>query len=98
MSGGGLAADSFGNLYFNTGNGTIDANSLVAPNDDYGDTVVKLALGANVDDWFTPFNQDALNTGGRGPGIQAESYCCRIALPPRSICWAPAASREFSIC
>lgn len=63
MSGGAVAVDSAGNIYFNTGNGTFDANSATAPNNDYGDSVLKLSNGATVSDWFTPFNQGALNAG-----------------------------------
>jgi hypothetical protein len=52
-SGGGLGADSAGNIYFNTGNGNFSANT---GGRDYGDTVVKLSPGGNVLDYFTPFD------------------------------------------
>ena len=63
MAGGAPAVDTFGNLYLSTGNGTFDGNSPSPPNDDFGDTVLKIATssGLFVDDWFTPFNQDFLN-------------------------------------
>jgi hypothetical protein len=58
MSGGGLAADASGNIFFATGNGTWDANDL-------GDSVVKLGAPSNaklpVLDYFTPFNQASLS-------------------------------------
>jgi hypothetical protein len=43
MSGSGPAADSSGNIFLATGNGTFDANSAAAPNSDYGDSIVKLS-------------------------------------------------------
>jgi hypothetical protein len=56
MAGGAPASDANNNLYLNTGNGTFDANSATAPNDDYGDSVLKLstAAGISVADYFTP--------------------------------------------
>ncbi|HEX4484974.1 MAG TPA: pyrrolo-quinoline quinone [Terriglobales bacterium] len=53
----GLSADSDGNVYVLTGNGTFDADSNGI---DYGDSFVKLNLTASglaVSDSFTPFNQ-----------------------------------------
>jgi hypothetical protein len=62
QSGGGLAADASGNIYFMTGNGNFDANN---GGRDFGDTLVKLATntGLRVSDYFTPFNQQCLNGG-----------------------------------
>ncbi|MGH9545847.1 MAG: hypothetical protein ACRD23_11600 [Terriglobales bacterium] len=64
MSGGAPAADSSGNLYLGTGNGTFDANSATPPNNDFGDSILKIstASGLAVSDWFTPYNQDILDT------------------------------------
>ena len=63
MSGGGLASDSNGNIFFATGNGTWNGTT------DYGDSIVKLGppSGGNfpVLDYFTPYNQSSL---GRGDG------------------------------
>jgi hypothetical protein len=53
-SGGGLGADSSGNLFFNTGNGDFTAN---AGGRDYGDSVVKLSPSGTVSDYFTPYDQ-----------------------------------------
>jgi hypothetical protein len=70
MSGGALAADSQGNLYFSTGNGTFDAPSSTAPNDDFGNTILRIDTrsGFSVVDWFTPFDQDMLNMRDRDLG------------------------------
>ena len=57
QSGGGPAADSAGNIYVWTGNGTFDAaNGGV----DYGDTLLKLSPSLTVEDWFTPFDEAIL--------------------------------------
>jgi hypothetical protein len=60
MSGDGLAADTSGNIYFSTGNGTFDVNTGGI---DYGDSDVKLSTsgGLSVADYFTPSNQNNLN-------------------------------------
>ena len=57
MSGIGPAADSNGNIYLVTANGTFDVNT---GGSDYGDTLMKLAFNGtsfSVEDYFTPFNQ-----------------------------------------
>ena len=66
MSGSGLPADSKGNIYFSTGNGTFDVdNNGFHYGNNYGDSVLKLATGANGSltqtDYFTPYNQNDLN-------------------------------------
>jgi len=63
MAGGAPAADSAGNLYLSTGNGTFDANSGSSPKDDFGDSILRFgtASGLTLDDWFTPYNQGILN-------------------------------------
>jgi hypothetical protein len=55
-SGDGLAADTLGNLYFMSGNGTFDANT---GGQDYGMSYVKMATkhGLSVADYFTPYNE-----------------------------------------
>jgi len=56
QSGDGLAADTLGNLFFMSGNGTFDANT---GGQDYGMSYVKMATkgGLNVVDYFTPYNE-----------------------------------------
>jgi hypothetical protein len=59
MSGQAPAADTNGNIYLTTGNGTVDAN-------DYGESFVKLtpANGTmDVTSYFTPYNWSSLNAG-----------------------------------
>jgi hypothetical protein len=61
MSGGGLAADANGNIYFATGNGSWNGTT------DYGDSIVKLGLPSGgsfpILDYFTPYNQSSLSGG-----------------------------------
>jgi hypothetical protein len=59
MSGGGIAVDSSGALYLSTGNGTFDdASDIVpplAPNNDFGESFVKLDQSTlAVTDYYTP--------------------------------------------
>jgi LmbE family N-acetylglucosaminyl deacetylase len=60
QGGGGIAADSWGNIFVVTSQGTFDAN---AGGVDYAQSVLKLQLQGNalaVADSFTPYNQAAL--------------------------------------
>jgi fibronectin type 3 domain-containing protein len=59
QSGGGLATDSTGNIFFSTGNGDFTANTGAR---DYGDTVVKLSPVGSVVDYFTPHDQANLES------------------------------------
>ena len=54
QSGGGIATDSTGNLFFATGNGDFTANT---GGTDFGDSVMKLSPGGSVIDYFTPHDQ-----------------------------------------
>ena len=61
MAGAGVAVDSAGYVYFETGNGDFTASS---GGKDYGEAFVKLQLsgaGLSVADYFTPFNVNNLN-------------------------------------
>ena len=66
MSGDGPAADSNGNIYFATGNGTWNGTT------DYADSIVKLGLPSGgsfpVLDYFTPYNQSSLSGGDTDVG------------------------------
>ena len=70
MSGGAPAADSGNNLYVVTGNGVFDATSSTAPNNDYGDSLLKLSPALSVSQWFTPTDQmnAAMTDGDFGAG------------------------------
>ncbi|HJQ27591.1 MAG TPA: BACON domain-containing carbohydrate-binding protein [Blastocatellia bacterium] len=59
QGGQGLAADTSGNIYLVTGNGTFDVDT---GGRNYGNAVVKLstANGLSVADWFVPYNVDQL--------------------------------------
>jgi Putative Ig domain len=57
MGGGAPAADSSNNVYLLTGNGNFDANSATAPNNDYGDSFLKLSSTLTVSQYFTPSDQ-----------------------------------------
>jgi hypothetical protein len=65
MAGGAPAVDASNNLFLITGNGTFDANSATAPNDDYGDSILKLSTsgGISVSDFFTPSDFLSLQSG-----------------------------------
>jgi PQQ-like domain len=71
-SGSGIAADSEGNLYLATGDGTFDAST---GGTDYGDTLIKFDANLNVVDYFTPMDQacrlipNDLDLGSGGPMV-----------------------------
>jgi hypothetical protein len=58
MSNGGPAADAAGNIYFSTANGTFRPGTK-----DFGDSLLKLSPAGAVLDYFTPSDQDILNSG-----------------------------------
>ena len=69
QSGGGLATDASGNIFFSTGNGDFNANT---GGRDYGDSVVKVSPSGSVVDYFTPHDQAAMSSsdidlGSAGP-------------------------------
>ncbi len=70
MSGGAPAADSLGNLYLITGNGIFDATNTAAPNNDYGDSFLRLTGNLSVAQYFTPSDQsiDNMNDQDFGAG------------------------------
>ncbi|MGP8114774.1 MAG: hypothetical protein ACLQFT_20695, partial [Steroidobacteraceae bacterium] len=77
MGGGAPAADSSNYLYVLTGNGPFDANSGSAPNNDYGDSLLKLTSSLTVSEYFTPTDQladydDDYDFGSGGAAILAD--------------------------
>jgi hypothetical protein len=63
MGGDGLCVDDNTNIYFETANGTFDANT---GGGDYSQSFVKLSTISNqlaVADYFTPYNQASLSSG-----------------------------------
>ncbi len=61
MAGNGPAADSNGNLYLITGNGGYNGGATYR---NFGDSYLRLSTASSrliLADWFTPFNQAALN-------------------------------------
>ncbi len=63
MGGSAPAADTSNNLYLITGNATFDATNATAPNNDYGDSFLKLTSGLSVSQYFTPSDQAQDNAG-----------------------------------
>ena len=57
MGGGAPSVDSSNNLYLITGNATFDATNTTAPNNDYGDSFLKLSSSLQVSSYFTPSDQ-----------------------------------------
>ena len=63
MGGDGLCVDTNNNLYFEVANGSFDADPSLGNGVDYGDSFMKLSTTGNrlaVADYFTPFNQAAM--------------------------------------
>ena len=82
QSGGGPAVDTDGTIFLATANGTFDASSGGL---DYGDSILHLSpssvssSGLSVLDYFTPYNQLALNQADRDLGSGGVTL-----LPPQS--------------
>ena len=80
MAGAGPAADSSGNIYFSSANGPFNVTGLppLAPNDNFGDTLVKLTSTLAVADFFTPadqlmLDQSDLDLGSAGVVLLADA-------------------------
>ena len=71
MTGNGPAADTIGNVFLNTGNGTGDNN------DDYGDSILKFngTNGLTLADYFTPYNEPR-SAAGISTSVRPDCCCC----------------------
>jgi hypothetical protein len=74
MAGAAPAADSSGNLYVISGNGQFDVTNATGPNNDYGDTFLRLTAALSVSSWFTPSDQQTdfqtdRDAGSGGAGV-----------------------------
>jgi hypothetical protein len=67
-SAGGLSADSTGNIYLISGNGTFDANT---GGGDYGDSFLRLTSALSVTDYFAPDNESTLDDDDMDLGSSA---------------------------
>ena len=84
MSGGAPAADASGNLYLITGNGLFDANSAAAPNNDYGDSLLKLVPAngkLSAADYFTPSDQADDDSGDNDFGAGGATILADLPNP-----------------
>jgi hypothetical protein len=69
QSGGALAVDANGSIYFSTSNGPFDVNTGGV---DYGDSIMKISTSGTVLDYFTPYDQNNMDVnnidlGAAGP-------------------------------
>jgi hypothetical protein len=81
MGGGAPSADPSGNIYVITGNGDFDATSSSAPNNDYGDSFLKLSSNLAVLQYFTPSDQSNDNTADNDFGSGGTSVV--VDLPAK---------------
>ena len=68
QSGAGLSADSAGNLYALTGNGSFNGD---VGGRNFGNSFIKVSPTGTLLDWFTPFNWSFLNATDEDLGIQS---------------------------
>jgi hypothetical protein len=87
MGGGAPSADANGHVYVITGNGGFDANSGAAPNNDYGDTLLQLAVTPNpttpsaafsVSQYFTPSDQATDDSGDHDFGAGGAAMLANV--------------------
>jgi PA14 domain-containing protein/K319-like protein len=68
QSGAGLSADSIGNLYALTGNGSFNGD---IGGKNFGNSFIKVSPTGALLDWFTPYNWSFLNATDEDLGIQS---------------------------
>jgi Chitobiase/beta-hexosaminidase C-terminal domain len=71
--GGGPTVDTNGTLYVQTGNGSFSTNNSILATNNFGMSVLKLTTtnGLALVDYFTPFNESALNAADQDLGSGA---------------------------
>jgi mono/diheme cytochrome c family protein len=76
QGGGGPCADEEGNLYFQTGNGTMDGGTNITKTNNYGMCVLKLSTsnGLNLVDYFAPSNSADLSAFDEDLGSAAPVF------------------------
>jgi hypothetical protein len=82
MSGAAPAADSGNALYVVTGNGGFDAPNKTPPNNDYGNSLLKLSSNLKVLQYFTPTNEQVNNATNNDFGAGGAAVLGN--LPPGS--------------
>jgi hypothetical protein len=79
MSGGAPAADSSNNLYVITANGNFDVTNAAPPNNDYGDSFLKMNSNLTVSQYFTPSDQASDNTNDQDFGSGGAAVLADLA-------------------
>ena len=83
MEGAGLAGDKNGELFVATANGTFSATPASNGFQDFGDSIVKLDRNLGTPkDYFTPFDQGQMDSGGPGLGFDADLGSGGVLLLP----------------
>jgi len=80
MGGGAPAIDSSNNLCLITGNAVFDATNSTAPNNDYGDSFLKLTSSLTISQYFTPSDQGSDNSNDQDFGSGGAAIL--LDLPP----------------
>ena len=98
--GGGPSVDAQGNLYFQTGNGDFNGNSVIAKGANYAMSIIKLSStnGLTMVDYFAPSNAVALSGEDSDLGFRARRSFYRIQQGARTILilwWVEARHRQF---
>jgi hypothetical protein len=94
----GPAADEDGNIYVATGNGRF---TIAEGGRDYGDSLLKLGVRSgsfSVLDYFTPFNEKALNSDDADVGSGGLCCCRRWRARIAGLCWWAARMAAFTCC
>jgi hypothetical protein len=80
MSGAAPAVDANNNIYLITGNAVFDATNAAPPNNDYGDSFLKLSSSLSVLQYFTPSDESTDNANDFDFGSGGAAIL--VDLPP----------------